>query len=115
MITEVNPAVAAAVVVQDGCVLLVRRRVSEGALSWHFPESRPSTLGRTAAGTPSAAGLQGRRDAVPPSPDASDAQGTVDEVRKLEKQRDGGSARKPGKPGTVDKWLWHWVQDIANP
>lgn len=37
MTTEINPAVAAAVVVQDGRVLLVRRRVSEGALSWQFP------------------------------------------------------------------------------
>ncbi|WP_257138027.1 hypothetical protein [Streptomyces sp. b84] len=30
MTTEINPAVAAAVVVQDGRALLVRRRVSEG-------------------------------------------------------------------------------------
>ncbi|MFJ1955382.1 NUDIX hydrolase [Streptomyces microflavus] len=37
MTTEINPAVAAAVVVQNGRVLLVRRRVSEGALSWQFP------------------------------------------------------------------------------
>ncbi|WP_313750822.1 NUDIX hydrolase [Streptomyces parvus] len=40
MTTEVNPAVAAAVVVQDGRVLLVRRRVSEGALSWQFPAGK---------------------------------------------------------------------------
>lgn len=33
MTAEVDPAVAAAVVVQGGRVLLVRRRVSEGALS----------------------------------------------------------------------------------
>lgn len=39
----------------------------------------------------------------------------VDEVRKLEKQRDGGSAQQPGKPWTVDKWLWHWVENIAKP
>ncbi|WEH34049.1 NUDIX hydrolase [Streptomyces sp. AM 4-1-1] len=36
MTTEINPAVAAAVVAQDGRVLLVRRRVSEGALLWQF-------------------------------------------------------------------------------
>ncbi|MFJ6884626.1 NUDIX hydrolase [Streptomyces californicus] len=40
MTAEVNPAVAAVVVVQDGRVLLVRRRVSEGALSWQFPAGR---------------------------------------------------------------------------
>ncbi|WP_406428269.1 tyrosine-type recombinase/integrase [Streptomyces sp. NBC_01589] len=39
----------------------------------------------------------------------------VDEVRKLEKQRDQGSAQQPGKPWTVDKWLWHWVENIAKP
>ncbi|MFD3792485.1 NUDIX hydrolase [Streptomyces cyaneofuscatus] len=40
MTTEVNPAVAAAVVVHDGRVLLVRRRVSEGALLWQFPAGK---------------------------------------------------------------------------
>lgn len=39
----------------------------------------------------------------------------VDEVKKLEKQRDGGSAQQPGKAWTVEKWLWHWVEDIAKP
>ncbi|MFF0792800.1 tyrosine-type recombinase/integrase [Streptomyces spiralis] len=39
----------------------------------------------------------------------------VEEVRRLEKQRDEGSARQPGKPWTVDKWLWHWVENIAKP
>lgn len=34
---EVQPAIAAAVVVHDGRVLLVRRRVKEGSLSWQFP------------------------------------------------------------------------------
>src|SRR5689334_16073365 len=31
------PAVAAAIIVHDGRVLLVRRRVAEGELSWQFP------------------------------------------------------------------------------
>jgi 8-oxo-dGTP diphosphatase len=30
-------AIAAAVIVQDGRLLLVRRRVAEGSLSWQFP------------------------------------------------------------------------------
>lgn len=33
-------AVAAAVIVQSGRVLLVRRRVAEGALSWQFPAGK---------------------------------------------------------------------------
>ncbi|MEU4065933.1 tyrosine-type recombinase/integrase [Streptomyces wedmorensis] len=39
----------------------------------------------------------------------------VDEVRRLEKQRDEGSARQPGKPWTVEKWLAHWIENIAKP
>ncbi len=34
---EGRPAIAAAVVVHEGRVLIVRRRVSEGRLSWQFP------------------------------------------------------------------------------
>ncbi|WP_097921673.1 NUDIX hydrolase [Streptomyces sp. wa1063] len=52
MTTEINPAVAAAVVVQDGRALLVRRRVSEGALSWQFPAGKiesDETAGEAAA------------------------------------------------------------------
>lgn len=37
----------------------------------------------------------------------------VREVRKLEKERDSGTVRKPGRPGTVEKWLVHWVENIA--
>lgn len=32
-----RPPIAAAVIVKDGQVLLVRRRVREGSLSWQFP------------------------------------------------------------------------------
>ena len=32
-----RPAIAAAIVVEDGRVLMVRRRVTEGDLSWQFP------------------------------------------------------------------------------
>jgi 8-oxo-dGTP diphosphatase len=32
-----RPPIAAAVIVEDGRVLLVRRRVKEGTLSWQFP------------------------------------------------------------------------------
>lgn len=35
--TDERPGIAAAVVVHEGRVLMVRRRVSEGQLSWQFP------------------------------------------------------------------------------
>ncbi|WP_224278645.1 NUDIX hydrolase [Streptomyces sp. LS1784] len=34
---EQRPGIAAAIVVHEGRVLMVRRRVSEGQLSWQFP------------------------------------------------------------------------------
>jgi 8-oxo-dGTP diphosphatase len=37
---EKVPGIAAAVVVADGRVLLIRRRVEEGALSWQFPAGK---------------------------------------------------------------------------
>ncbi|MPY99969.1 MAG: NUDIX domain-containing protein [Actinophytocola sp.] len=35
-----QPPVAAAIIVKDGQVLLVRRRVPEGSLSWQFPAGK---------------------------------------------------------------------------
>ncbi|GAA2314694.1 hypothetical protein Scani_48300 [Streptomyces caniferus] len=35
--TDEQSGIAAAIVVHEGCVLMVRRRVSEGQLSWQFP------------------------------------------------------------------------------
>jgi integrase len=34
-------------------------------------------------------------------------------VRELEKLRDQGSIRQPGRSWTVEKWLTHWVENIA--
>lgn len=34
-------------------------------------------------------------------------------VRDLEKKRDAGTVRKPGKAWTVTAWLEHWVENIA--
>ena len=36
-------------------------------------------------------------------------------VRKLERDRDSGTVRKPGQNWTVEKWLTHWVETIAAP
>jgi len=46
-----RPPIAAAVIVKDGEVLLVRRRVKEGQLSWQFPagEVEPGENGPQAA------------------------------------------------------------------
>lgn len=46
-----EPAIAAAVIVRDGSVLLVRRRVAEGGLSWQFPAGKvePGESAREAA------------------------------------------------------------------
>ncbi|MFF2012026.1 NUDIX hydrolase [Streptomyces sp. NPDC058195] len=38
--SEKQPGIAAAVIVHEGRVLLVRRRVSEGQLSWQFPAGK---------------------------------------------------------------------------
>jgi integrase len=37
------------------------------------------------------------------------------EVRKLEQQRDTGKVKKPGRAWTVEKWLTHWLENIAAP
>ena len=34
-------------------------------------------------------------------------------VRELERMRDAGTVRKPGKPWTVKAWLTHWIENIA--
>jgi 8-oxo-dGTP diphosphatase len=49
--TEERPAIAAAVIIKDGQVLLVRRRVKEGELSWQFPSGQvePGETGEQAA------------------------------------------------------------------
>lgn len=39
----------------------------------------------------------------------------VDAVRELERQRDSGKVRKPGRSMTVEQWLTHWVENIAAP
>ncbi|GAA3621036.1 site-specific integrase [Lentzea roselyniae] len=36
-------------------------------------------------------------------------------VRELERERDSGNVRKPGKPQTLESWLTHWLYNIAEP
>ena len=39
----------------------------------------------------------------------------LEAVRKLERDRDEGRIRRPGRAWTVEKWLTHWVENIAGP
>jgi integrase len=39
----------------------------------------------------------------------------IEAVRALEKQRDSGKVRKAGRSWTVEKWLTHWLDNIALP
>lgn len=39
----------------------------------------------------------------------------INAVRELERQRDSGKVRKPGRAWSVEQWLTHWVENIAAP
>src|ERR1051325_11044773 len=36
-------------------------------------------------------------------------------VRELERDRDAGRIKRPGRAWTVEKWLTHWLENIAGP
>ncbi|AIJ26596.1 integrase (recombinase) [Amycolatopsis methanolica 239] len=39
----------------------------------------------------------------------------IKKVRKLERERDAGTVRRPGQEWTVEKWVMHWYATIAVP
>jgi integrase len=39
----------------------------------------------------------------------------ITEVRKLERERDGGKVRKAGRAWTLENWMEHWYENIAKP
>jgi integrase len=39
----------------------------------------------------------------------------IKEVRRLERERDTGTARKAGPVWTIEKWLTYWLENIAKP
>jgi hypothetical protein len=39
----------------------------------------------------------------------------IETIRKLERERDSGKVRKVGQAWTVEKWLLHWLENIAAP
>ncbi len=46
---------------------------------------------------------------------SKDKKKVADSVAKLEKQRSEGQMRKAGRSWTVERWLTHWVENIAAP
>ena len=44
-----------------------------------------------------------------------DKQKVIDQVKKWEKERDTGRVRQAGRAWTVEKWLTHWVENVAGP
>lgn len=43
----------------------------------------------------------------------SDEGDAIEAVRELERMRDSGKVRKPGRAWTVERWLTYWVENIA--
>jgi integrase len=39
----------------------------------------------------------------------------ITEVRKLERQRESGNVQKPGRAWTLERWMVHWYENIAEP
>lgn len=68
--------------------------------SWHGRV----TVGARDNGTPDRRHVRGKSEAE-----------VTRKVRKLEQERDAGTVRKPGRPWTVERWLTHWVDNIAAP
>jgi integrase len=44
---------------------------------------------------------------------SKDRQKVTTKVKEWERQRDAGKVRKPGRAWTVERWLEHWVENIA--
>ncbi|WP_037076458.1 tyrosine-type recombinase/integrase [Pseudonocardia spinosispora] len=84
-------------------------RAPNGASSIYFSEYDGKWHGRVTIGVKDS-GKPDRRHVKR----ASEAE-VIDEVRKLERARDDGKVRNPGRAWTVEKWLRHWVENIAAP
>lgn len=92
---------------------MARRKRSEGsrrpngASSIYYSESDGNWHGWVTMGTRDD-GKPDRRHVQRKSEKAA-----IAAVRDLEKQRDAGMVSKPGRAWTVEKWLTHWVENIA--
>jgi integrase len=86
-----------------------KTRGANGRSSIYFSKADQSWHGRVTMGT--------RDDGRPDRPHVrgQSRPEVVEKVRKLEQQRDDGTARKPGKVPTVAQWLTHWLDNIAAP
>lgn len=82
-------------------------RAPNGASSIYYSEYDKKWHGRVTVGV-RADGKPDRRHVKR----ATEAEATK-AVRALEKARDDGHVRKPGRAWTVEKWLTHWAENIA--
>jgi integrase len=84
-------------------------RAPNGASSIYFGEYEQCWVGRVTVGVRD----DGRPDrrTIKRQTEAE----VIRAVRELERARDTGKVRKPGSVWTVEKWLTHWVENIAKP
>src|ERR1700754_4538531 len=85
------------------------KRAPNGASSIYYSEYHKCWVGRVTMGVRDN-GKSDRRTVKR----ASEAE-VIAEVRKLERQRDDGKVRRPGRPWKVHRWLTHWLDNIVGP
>ena len=83
-------------------------RAPNGASSIYYSEYDQKWHGRVTVGVKDD-GSPDRRHVKRDSESA-----VIRAVRDLEKQRDSGKVRKPGRSWTVEKWLAHWLEHIIS-
>jgi integrase len=84
-------------------------RAPNGASTIYFSEYDKKWHGRVMAGVKDD-GSPDRRHIKR----ATEAE-VISEVRRIERERHGGKLRKAGRAWTVERWLTHWLDNIARP
>jgi integrase len=86
-----------------------RSRAPNGASSIYYSEYDKKWHGRVTMGV--------RDDGTPDRRHVKRATEAdmINEIRRLERERDSGRVRKPGPTWTVRQWLLHWYEEIAAP
>lgn len=85
------------------------KRAPNGASSIYYSEYHQCWVGRVTMGVRDN-GKSDRRT-VKRTTEAE----VIAAVRKLERQRDDGKVRRPGRPWKVHRWLMHWLDNIIGP
>ena len=84
-------------------------RAPNGASTIYFSEYDKKWHGRVTAGVKDD-GSPDRRHIKR----ATEAE-VISEVRRIERERHDGKLRKAGRAWTVERWLTHWLDNIARP